>query len=189
MTGQEKLEALKSVSDFLKDALDLKDNSIVKAIAQATPWAKELAKNGSWAKDLVGAAGDTLPLVAFFLKYAQLLMQERDPGKQGYNACTLAYNRGVEEVFLAQSMRLRELEIQPRRDAKMLSLSNQKPSEIDMVSFRFETATSHDFIHYADGVFHQFAEIIGLEQNITNQLLKSIHQSFFEKFTFIISSS
>ena len=99
------LNELKTVSEFLTEALNFKENDLVKNIAQAigkaTPWAKDIANNAPWVQDFAEYAGAGVPLVSFFLKYAQLLMLEREPDKQGYNACTLAYNRAVEEVLTA----------------------------------------------------------------------------------------
>ena len=178
MTAQEKLENVKTVADFLQDALALKDNNIVKdivkAIGQATPWAKYVMES----------AGDALPIVAFFLKYAQRVMQEKDPNKQGYNACTLAYNRAVEEVFLSRSMQLQELKINPSQGVSILSKKN--PNEIDMLGFKLDTALSHNFVIYADEVFRKFTEIIDLKQDLTNQLLKSIHQSFLRNLRLLL---
>ncbi len=180
-----KIETFKSVSEFLKDALDLTENNLVKAIAQATPWAKEVAKSAPWAKDLVSAAGDTLPVVAFFLKYAQLLMQETEPGKQGYKACTLAYNRAVQEAFLAKSMQLRELGNRPR-DRRLID--NRVPDEIeeDMEGFNFDNALSHKFTQRSDDVFRSVAKIVGIEQSMTNQLLKIIHQCFLKNLRLLL---
>ncbi|MDJ0732054.1 MAG: pentapeptide repeat-containing protein, partial [Crocosphaera sp.] len=142
---------------------------------EATPWFKEVVNNASWVKDVAEATEGTVPLLPFFCKYAQLLLRERDPQKQGYNACTLAYHRAIQEVFFNRSMELQQ--IKPRTNARIISKGN--PENIDMKGFKVDnTALSHEFIQYADDAFYQFAEINGLEQKLTNQLLKSIHRSF-----------
>ncbi len=175
--SSDSLKKLKSVSGFLKDALDLKENNIIKAIAKASPWAK----------DLIGAAGDTLPVVAFFLKYAQLLTQEKEPGKQGYKACTLAYNRAVEEAFLAKTMQLEKLHMQKLGDAPLLSDRISDNLEQDMESFNFDNALSHRFIQESDRFFQEFANFIGIELKITNQLLKIIHRSFLRNLRLLLA--
>ena len=160
------LNELKTVSEFLTEALNFKENDLVKNIAQAigkaTPWAKDIANNAPWVQDFAEYAGAGVPLVSFFLKYAQLLMLEREPDKQGYNACTLAYNRAVEEVFLARSMELQK--IKPYKKNKILN--NKNPDEMDMTGFKLDNALSHDFIIHADQVFLEFAEVIQLDNNI-----------------------
>ncbi|MGK7886239.1 MAG: pentapeptide repeat-containing protein [Crocosphaera sp.] len=180
------LNELKTVSEFLTEALNFKENDLVKNIAQAigkaTPWAKDIATNAPLVQDFAEAAGAGVPLVAFFLKYAQLLMLERDPEKQGYNACTLAYNRAVEEVFLARSMELQD--IKPYRNNKILTKKN--PDEIDMIGFKLDNALSHDFIIHADQVFFEFAEVIQLENNLINQLSNSIKQSFIRNLRLLL---
>ncbi|MDJ0729715.1 MAG: pentapeptide repeat-containing protein [Crocosphaera sp.] len=185
-TGQDKLTQLKTVSDFLTEALNFQDNDLVKNIAQAmgkvTPWAKDMANNAPWVTDFAEAAGAGVPLVAFFLKYAQLLMLEKYPDQQGYNACTLAYNRAVEEVFLARSMELQN--IKPYKNNKILSQKN--PEKIDMTGFNLNNALSHEFIIYADEVFRQFSEIIALKNNLINQLSNSIKQSFLRNLRLLL---
>ncbi|MDJ0658499.1 MAG: pentapeptide repeat-containing protein [Crocosphaera sp.] len=185
-TGQNKFNQLKTVSDFLTEALSFKENDLVKNIAQVmgkvTPWAKDIANNAPWVKDVAEAAGAGIPLVAFFIKYAQLLLQERDPNKQGYNACTLAYNRAVEEVFLARSMELQNIKLYGNNKI----LSQRKPDEIDMTGFNLNNALSHEFILYADQVFRQFAKVIGLDDNLTNQLSHRIKQSFLRNLRLLL---
>ncbi|MGK7955214.1 MAG: NACHT domain-containing NTPase, partial [Crocosphaera sp.] len=185
-TGQNKFNQLKTVSEFLTEALSFQENDLVKNIAQvmgkATPWAKDIANNAPWVKDFAEAAGSAVPLAAFFLKYAQLLLLERDPNKQGYNACTLAYNRAVEEVFLARSMELQH--IKPLGNPTVLSQKN--PDKIDMTGFNLNEALSHDFIIHADEVFDQFAQVMGLRDNLTNQLSRRIKQSFLRNLRLLL---
>ena len=187
MTQIERIEAFKSVSEFLTDVLDFKENNLLKAIASATPWAKEVAKSAPWAKDLIGAAGDTLPVVAFFLKYAELVMQESEPGKQGYKACTLAYNRAVQEAFLAQSMELEELNISRPNDRNLLSDRIPDDMEEDMEGFNFDNALSHSFIQRSDAAFRAVAQIYGIEQGMTNQLVKLIHRRFLKNVRLLLA--
>ncbi len=176
-----KLETFKTVSEFFQDVLDLQENNLVKAISKASPWVKEVAKSAPWAKDLIDAAGDTLPVVAFFLKYAQLLLQESEPGKQGYKACTLAYNRAVQEAFLAKSMELRELGINRPKDRTLLS-DRVPDDQIEeyMQGFNFDNALSHSFTQRSDDVFRSVAQIYGIEPGMTNQLVHIIHQRFLK---------
>jgi len=92
------ITGMKSVSDFLNDALKAVENQdIVKAVVKAAPW---------WAGALGDAAKEALPLGGFVLKYAERLAQETDPEKQGYTACTLAYSRAVEQAVQAQQLQL-----------------------------------------------------------------------------------
>ncbi|MEL4894455.1 pentapeptide repeat-containing protein, partial [Crocosphaera sp. Alani8] len=186
-TGQEKLTQLKNVSEFFNEALKLKENDVVKTIAEgitnATPWFQEIAKNASWVKDVTEAAEGTIPLLPFFLKYAQLLTLERDPQKQGYNACTLAYNRAIQEAFFNFSMKLQH--IKPRANVRIISKKN--PENIDMTGFKLDnTSLYHEFIQYADDAFYQFAEINEIDQKLTNQLLKNIRSSFFSNLRLLL---
>ncbi|MDJ0597799.1 MAG: NACHT domain-containing protein [Crocosphaera sp.] len=185
-TGQNNFNQLITVSNFLTEALSFEENDLVKNIAQVvgqvTPWAKDIANNAPWVKDFAEAAGAGVPLVGFFLKYAQLLLLERDPNKQGYNACTLAYNRAVEEVFLARSMEIQH--IKPFGNPTILSDKN--PDEIDMTGFKLNNALSHEFILYADGVFCEFTQVIALEDNLTNQLSYRIKQSFLRNLRLLL---
>ena len=170
------MSKFKSVPEFLKDVSFLLrgDNNIIKAIAEATPWTK----------DLIDAAGETLPLVAFFLKYAQLLTQETEPGKQGYKACTLAYNRAIEQAFLAKSMELEKLHnMENLGDALLVNAPNL---EEDMEGFNFNNALSHPFTQESDQFFQEFTHYIDLEPKITNQLLKIIHQNFLRNLRLLL---
>ena len=187
MTGIQRVESFQSVTKFFKDVLDLQENNLLKAIAKASPWAKEVAKSAPWAKDLIGAAGDTLPIVAFFLKYAELLMQESEPGKQGYKACTLAYNRAVQEAFLAKSMQLKDLGISRPQDRNLLGDRISDDLQEDMEGFNFANALSHTFIQQADDAFLSVAGIYGIEQTMTNQLLKLIHRRFLKNLRLLLA--
>jgi len=171
------MSKFKSVPEFLKDVSYLLkgNNNIIKAIAEATPWAKYL----------IDAAGETLPIAAFFLKYAQRLTQETEPGKQGYKACTLAYNRAIEQAFLAKSMELEKLHnMENLGDALSFNTPNL---EQDMESFNLNNALSHSFTQESDKFFRGFAHYIDLEAKITNQLLKIIHQSFLRNLRLLLT--
>jgi hypothetical protein len=83
----------------LNDALDaVEGKDLAKATAEAAPW---------WAEALGKSPSEAFPLVGLVLKYADILTRENDPEKQGYTACTLAYNRAVDSHFLPFWTKLR----------------------------------------------------------------------------------
>ena len=170
------IEGMKSVSDFLNDALTaVKGKDFVTALADVAPW---------WAESLGKAASESLPLVGFVLKYAKILVAENDPQRQGYTACTLAYNRAVEQAF-----RARNQELKPTSAARELNklAEDRMPKDIDMQGFTFdESALSHAFVIESDSVFRDFAAAIGIDTKVTNKLINTIHQRFLANLRLLL---
>ncbi|MEL4897609.1 hypothetical protein [Crocosphaera sp. Alani8] len=109
-----------------------------------------------------------IPVANALLKYIPELLKEKDPLKQGYYACALAYSSAVKEVFEQENIDHSAIEI-------IVARSN--PRNIDMFGFTLENALSHPFINYADEVLKRVIVAFKIDENKPNKLIKNIHVS------------
>ena len=172
------IDGLKSISDFLNDALGaVGDSGVVDAVKSASQLSKQVL-DSSLVQAAGQAASDTLPVIAFALKYAEILTRENDPEKQGYAACTMAYNRSVEQVIRAAGRDLVGL----KRTAGSLELLSSKGDDdaVDMQSFVLDgSALSHGFVQRANGVFREFlGQIRVADEKVTNRLVNGVQYRF-----------
>ena len=175
-TMSELLDNLQSVSSFLSAALGAIDESgvleedshIRKAIAKIAPWCKQevIAAAGK-------AASQSLPLIGFVLTVGQELAKEKDPNKQGYRACTLAYCRAVEQAFQSQ---IRQAQPPSRRLTR--TALKAVPVDVDMEGFTWDGALDHDFVRAADDCLEAFAGRVGFEGHEIDRLRRVTHREF-----------
>lgn len=83
---------LRTISEFFEDVTNALSEdhtrTIVDAVRGAAPWAGLV----------VDALGASIPPIKFLLKLSQGLVEEKDPQRLGLLACTLAYQRAVEQA-------------------------------------------------------------------------------------------
>ncbi len=170
------LDGMQSVSDFMNDAIEAFDGKdFAAALHKAAPW---------WGKALADTAGEAFPLIGFVLKFAKQLMKENDPEKQGYSACTMAYNRAVEQSVSALSTKLA---LATSRATKK-SLKKGMPKDVDMGDFSYdEKALEHAFVVQADLVFRGFAQTTGLDARTTNKLINGVHRRFLKNLRLLLA--
>ncbi|MDJ0511645.1 MAG: hypothetical protein QNJ64_20695 [Crocosphaera sp.] len=146
----------------------------VNAVKEITPWVAES----------VGTVSPAFPVFNVLVKFIPELIKEKDPLKQGYYACTLAYSRAVEQVFKKAQERkeLNEISFTPTKEI----LDTDNPTNIDMFGFTLEDALSHPFINHADTVLKKVTDVIGIDATLTSRLIKDIHWSFLRQLRLLL---
>jgi hypothetical protein len=172
-----RLSKIKSVSKFLSDAIDaFKDTSLPSAIAKAAPWAGMIGK----------AAGEIVPPVKFAIAVVEKLTTEHDPEALGYFACTLAYQRGIQ-----QTVDTLEVPIVSKKEERELAAKvNGLKSGIDDVSmkdFSFGNALSHPFIKKADEALRTYSDVMGYSATQSRQLVSGVHTRFVGNLKTLLS--
>lgn len=128
------VKGVKSVTEFLSDAVDaFKDVGFVEAIESALPWAKVAG----------GAAAEALPPLKFITRIAEELLKETDPEKLGLTACTLAYQKAVENAFRRTGNPKGERQSIAEAKDQLSELANLE--DIDMGTFSLESPQQHEF--------------------------------------------
>ena len=163
---------IKTVSSYLNETLQAlskseilkKDSPIREALQEAAPWLTE-------ALGLAGSvAGKSLPLIDVVLKLAM----EKDPDKQAYSACTMAYYQAVAEELQVMGLS------NPRQAGRKFrgnELGAMSP-EIDMGTFSWRNALEHEFTVQAQKSLEVFALELGFESPKVNQLKDRVYWGF-----------
>lgn len=174
---------LKSVSEMLADVVEAtKGLDVVKALAEASPWAEALGKS----------LGDALPPVRFALKLFEELGKVDDPGELGYLAATLAYQRAVEqalpEVLRSEAgKRIQAADLKVRKGAVQDLRSAVPPEEYDFSHFSFDRALNSAFIQDADRFLEISTNGLGFDDSAFRALQHEVHRRFVPNFKGILS--
>jgi uncharacterized protein YjbI with pentapeptide repeats len=185
-TGVEALRAvhsrLKGVHEFLAGALEAvrgQDgrSAFVEALGTLVPWA------GSVLQATANAASESLPPVKFLLQLFEDLTELDDPNELGLLACTLAYQRAVEQAVPAlwndeDWMRVRGVE---------RSFPAPPTEQYDFATFTWDDPLAHPFIKEAAPLLEAFAERLGLGANETRRLQRDVHARFVQNLKGIVS--
>jgi hypothetical protein len=168
---------LKSIATFFSDAIDaVKDTSAVEAIARSVPWAEAAGT----------AFTEAVPVVKFAATLFTELTKEQDPHVLGFLACTLAYQRSVEEAMnwagIPDQAKNAKNELKPK-------LAELEPSaDVDFKKFSFSTALEHEFIRRADHAFTSYLEAVGYNESEKRDLLNRVHLRFVGNLKMILSN-
>lgn len=171
-------EKLKTIATFFSDAIEgiRKNKTAVEAIRNNVPW---------WAEAGGAAVAEFVPVVKFAAKLFESLTKEHDPDTLGFLACTLAYQRSVEEAMnwagVPDGAENATRELKPK-------LADLEPSAtVDFKKFSFRTALEHEFVLQADKSFTRYLEAAGYNEAETRDLLNRVHRRFVSNLKTILS--
>ncbi len=173
----ELIERVKDITEFLEGAFKAcEKHPLVKAVAHSTPW---------WVPGVVEGLSESLPVVSFIAKNAAKFLATA-PQEQGRLACTLAYQRSVEQALTTLHQVLPQ-ELKLNKSLKSV-VSSQSESEIPLDGFTLDSRVlGHAFINSADERVRTFAQSVGLDDGLTSRLLNSIHGLFLTNLAVILS--
>jgi hypothetical protein len=161
----EAIARLKSVGEFFADAVDsVKDSNVAEAVAAAAPWAGAVG----------GAFAEAAPPIKFLVSLFEKLTEEQDPRTLGMVACTLAYQRAVEQAaaVVPSVQRLRKLP--PDARSRLLSADQSLDAEFDHISL--SEFVTHPFVARADRVVEEYASLLGYSDAARRQLVLETHR-------------
>lgn len=168
---------IKGLTTFFADALKAtKDTAPVKAIAEAVPW---------WAEATGTALTESVPVVKFAVELFSELTKENDPHVLGLLACTLAYQRSVEDVFRLHCANDEAKQVAKDVNEKLSALDFS--ADLDFRTFSFRTALKHEFTTKADAQFAVYADALGYSQDQQRVLLQRIHRRFVANLKTLVS--
>jgi hypothetical protein len=171
----EVVSKFKTVTEFLSDAFEAgKDNGVLIGVAKALPWA-----------DIGVATAESLPVLKFFYTLVEKLTEVKDPDELGYLACTVAYQRSVEQAIEKLKWTIKPKEPSgPLREALDRKLSDLA----DFSTFSFETALLHRFVMEADDALIAFAEALHVEADEVRKLVGAVHDVFVTNLKEILAT-
>ncbi|HEX5720369.1 MAG TPA: pentapeptide repeat-containing protein [Thermoanaerobaculia bacterium] len=177
------LARLKSVSEMLADVVEAtKDLDVVKALAEASPWAEAIGKSLS----------DALPPVRFALKLFEELGKVEDPGELGYLAATLAYQRAVEqalpEVLRSEAgKRIQAADLKVRKAAVKDLRAAVPPDRYDFSRFSFAEALNSASIEDADRFLEMSTRGLGFDESAFRIVQHEVRRRFVPNLKGILS--
>jgi len=171
------LGKIKGIDEFLAAAFEgLKHVDFVQALGDALPWAGAFTE----------ALGEAVPPVKFLVKLFSKLTEEKDPSSLAYLACTLSYQRAVEQAVKAQGPPKG-----PRRDlAKQVKgdlSAEEAAAQLDFERFSFGDALEHPFVRLADSVLEGYLEAAGYTAEQQRTLVGDVHQRFVPTLKTLLS--
>lgn len=171
-----KVSRLKSVADFLSDALDaFKETALISAVAQAAPWAGAFG----------GALSETVPPVKFALELFRSLTDEHDPDALGFLAATLAYQRAVEQTIA--SIESPENARKAAGEVKQQLRALEPTADLDMRKFSFRGANGHTFVEHSDKALRLWVESVGYGEAQSRAIVLGVHRRFVANLKTILA--
>lgn len=173
---QKTVGRVKSVTEFLSEVMAVvKGSDLLKAVAEALPWAAVVGE----------AIAEAVPPVKFLIKLFDGLGKELDPEKLGYLACTMAYERSVEQALSAigAPKTPRSLTTDMRQALDLLTPAQ----DLRFSNLSFGMALAHPFIKDADQFLAAFADAVGYEEEKKTRLLGEVHVRFVANLKTILS--
>lgn len=163
--------SFKEISEYLSDAVELAKNSdtlsdTLKAFADAAPWAKYA----------VGALGEVIPPVKFAAKLFADFTKETDPEALGHLACTLAYQRAIEQTV--KSMEVPIVSNRETKDIKKRLAALEPSADVDFGTFSCANALAHNFVVSADRVLRAYTDAVGYTNKQALDLVRGVHRRF-----------
>ncbi len=168
---------LKGVTEFLSSAVEsFKEAGFVEAIGNALPWAGALGE----------ALGETVAPVKFVVAFFAKLTEINDPNQLGLIACTLAYQRSVEQAASAIGIPTEASRSKSELRQRLAELETPEEA-IHFHTFSFAGALSHPFIVSADRALESFAEGMGFSDQQRRTLVGEVHQRFVPHLKTLLS--
>ena len=169
----------KSVTKFLAEAVEAaKDNDAIQGVIKAVPWESVTIVG----KSVVQA----LPPLKFVYSLIEKLTEITEPDELGYLACTVAYQRSVEQAFRAVSPTTHTA-VDAAALKKRLEAEADKLD--DFRAFSFETALTHRFVVEADAALQVFAEGFHFDGDQTRKILDEVHSRFVSNLKDVLATT
>jgi Pentapeptide repeats (8 copies) len=157
---------LKSVAEFLKDAVDaLKDASTLQKIADAVPWHLTA---------VTGALAEAAPPIKFIAALLDKAVQIRDPDQLAFLACTTAFQRASEKS-IAEADAARK----PPRGSWVPAREIPGPDEgMRFATFSILEPSQHDFFRQADALLGDALTALGLDGDAARRIRNDVRTRF-----------
>jgi uncharacterized protein YjbI with pentapeptide repeats len=165
------LSKLKTVQEWLSDATE--------AVKDVSDFSETLQKLSPLAAAGFEATKEVLPPVKFVLKVFQELTKVQEPEALAQLACTLAYQKAVQEAFKEEH---------PESRPGTANLRESFPdTDSNFGSFTLQQALSHPFVHHADRVVEFFAPKAGYSRQQVTGIITKIHDRFPDELQQLIA--
>jgi hypothetical protein len=166
-------EKIKDIAEFFSDALEaVGDSSFLDALGNAVPWVSEIADSSG------------IPFVKFATSFLSKLLKQKDPEVLGRLACTLAYQRAVEQAV----KKVGEPERKPDTKSIKRELKSFSPSSVvDFKTITLSNSLAHNFIKEADRALLYYSERAGYSVSERTRLQTASHRFFIENLRLILT--
>jgi hypothetical protein len=169
----------KTVTEFLSEAVDAaKDSDAIQGVINAIPW-ESVSIVG---KGVVHA----LPPLKFVYSLTEKLTEITDPDELGFLACTVAYERSVEQSF-------RSLGLTSHKPIDAPALRNRLPTEADTLTdfgtFSYTSALTHPFVVDAAAALRSFALACHFDDDQTRLLLVEVQTRFVPNLKNVLATT
>jgi uncharacterized protein YjbI with pentapeptide repeats len=166
---------LRGVHEFLVEALealgDARFASAVEALNAVAPWTGAL----------LDATAASLPPVKFLLKLFEGITELSDPNELGELACTLAFQRAVEQAIPEV------LGLKPPRSAARRQIGKRLAGSYDFTTFTWEGALRHPFVVDAVAALEEFGSCLGFDGAWSVRLQREVQARFVTNLKGILS--
>jgi pentapeptide repeat protein len=175
------LEKIQSVSEFLSKAASKAGKlGFVKAVEDAVPWVGALSE----------AAAESFGPVKFVVHLFSKLTEVREPAELAYLACTLAYERSVEQAVKSIDLptpRERVSDGLERLHKQDQERSGEDGELFKLDHFSFGGALEHPFVAESDRILDAYSEAVGYSEGQRRLLLNEVHQRFVTNLKSLLS--
>ena len=167
------LGKVKTVSGFLSDALTaFKGSSVADSIREAAPW--------------VGMAADAVPPVKFVASLLDELTKEHEPETLAYLACTLAYQRSIEQAVGELPDQTSEA-LQASVERWMDEHHDAKDEAPKIKGMTLGGLSQLPFLEQAETLLVGFAKVVNYSEEQANALAYEARVRFPTNFNLLLS--
>ena len=175
---------LKGMTTYLSDAVDaLKGTTVAEALHESLPWADAKL----WSEAVGAGLKEALPVVKFAFTILDKLTETPDANDCGLLACTLAYQRSVEQAVRATTVVPEAPEEAKEELKKVLRELDHDEQKVDFATFSLETPSEHVFLKRAEKMFDRYLAGVGYGERPRRVLVMSARRNFVATLRLVLS--
>lgn len=173
------ISGYKSVNEFLGNLVDaIKDTPWPKAVSNAVPWLGILGE---------GVADSVAP-VKFILKLYEAATRIDDVNELGEVACTVAFQRSVQQSLTSSKRMPMELPKKIADHARAELRKSPEPKAYDFKTMQLADATQHEFFRTARARFQRFLDLAVADEAVRNELLADVERRFVGNLELLLTN-
>lgn len=175
---------VKGLSSYFTDAVDaLKGSTAVGALLKSLPWSEDAAILG----EAIGEGlKESLPVLKFIFVVSEKLTKQADPNLCGLLACTLAYQRAVEQA-IEGTTDVAGAADEAKEELKSLIRTHDGDEKLDFTTFDRDAPYDHPFSKSAEEMFGEYLKGVGYGEAARRILLMSARRNFLSSLRLVLS--
>ncbi len=169
---------LKSLATYFDDIVKATEKStVIKSVIESAPW---------WVGATATSAAESFPIIRFVATLVAEKVKIKDPDTLAFLACTLAYQKSIEDVFKANESNKEFAKVIVKKAKRNWAQLDTKELP-DFKKFSLENAIQHPFITSAEAMFADLCEDLNFSKPLKTKLLLDVRHRFVINLKMLLS--